>query len=186
MAYVFDPEVLGRCASAGVGLPVDEALDVITERLVSHYPEWVDGGPRDWVVNNAGGAMGQLTFLHASLSEYLIFFGTPIGTEGHSGRYATDVYDWVFDGEMWCYIEGETERTVYEPGSTAFLGRDRVKGYRVPDRAWMLEYSRGPIPSMLPFGVADSLVSTLDFKTLRKTFAGYGSYVLRSLLAGKI
>ncbi len=186
MGFVFDPEVLGECASAGVGLPVESALDAITEKLALAYPRYVDSGPRKWILNNAGGAMGQMAFLHASLSEYLIFFGSPIGTEGHSGRYATDVYDWVFDGEMWCYIEGETERTVYTPGSTAYLGADKVKGYRIPDHAWMLEYSRGPIPSMLPFGVADTLVSTLDFKTLGRTFAGYAKHVGSSLLRGKI
>ena len=186
MGYVFEPDVLGECVKQGVGKPADEAMDAITAALVQRYPDHVDGGPRQWVVNNAGGAMGQLTFLHASITEYLIFFGSPIGTEGHSGRYATEVYDWVFDGEMWCYLEGETQRTSYGPGDLAYLGRDRIKGYRIPDHAWMLEYSRGPIPSMLPFGVADTLVSTLDFKTLGRTFYRYGKYVTGSLLRGKI
>ncbi|MBX3247957.1 MAG: hypothetical protein KF901_12325 [Myxococcales bacterium] len=186
MAYVFDPEVLGACAKLGVGLPVEQGLDAITAELAKRYPDHVYTGPRRWILNNAGGAMGQLTLLHGSITEYLIFFGSPIGTEGHSGRYSTEVYDWVFDGEMWCYHEGETTRTLYEPGSTAYLGADRVKGYRIPDHAWMLEYSRGAIPSMLPFGLADSLVSTLDFKTVARTFVDYGRLTVGSLLRGKI
>ena len=96
------------------------------------------------------------------------------------------MYDWVFQGDMWCYLEGETKRTLYPPGSTAYLGASQVKGYRIPDHAWMLEYSRGLIPSMLPFGVADTLVSTLDFKTLGRTFGTYGAKVVGSLLKGKI
>ncbi|MEM9865224.1 MAG: ERG2 family protein [Myxococcota bacterium] len=186
MGYVFDPNQLHECVQAGVGLPIEDAFDAITKELKARYPEHIDDGPRRWVLNNAGGAMGQLAFLHGSLTEYLIFFGSPIGTEGHSGRYRTEVYDWVFNGEMWCYLEGETERTLYKPGSTAYLGRDEVKGYRIPEHAWMLEYSRGAIPSMLPFGLADTLVSTLDFRTFGTTVRRYGTKVVGSLLRGKI
>ena len=187
MGFVFDPEVLARCAGEGVGKPsTEEACDSVVRALKRAYPEHIDSGPRQWVMNNAGGAMGQLTFLHGSITEYIILFGSPIGTEGHSGRYATEVYDWVFSGEMWCYLEGQTERTVYGPGSEAYLGRSAVKGYRIPDHAWMLEYSRGPIPSMLPFGLADTLLSTLDVKTLGRTMVGYGKHVVGSLLRGKI
>ena len=57
---------------------------------------------------------------------------------------------------MWTYIEGELQRTVSLPGKMAFLGPGRAKGYRVPDHCWMLEYSRGFVPAMLPFGLADS------------------------------
>ena len=187
MAFVFDPGVLARCAAEGIDhRSTDAACDAVVGALKEAYPKHIYGGPRRWIMNNAGGAMGQLTFLHASLTEYVILFGSPIGTEGHSGRYATEVYDWVFRGEMWCFLEGETDRTVFEPGSTAYLGDGQVKGYRIPDHAWMLEYSRGPIPLMLPFGLADTLLSTLDARTLARTVGGYGRFVVDSLRRGKI
>tara|TARA_B100001750_G_scaffold182946_1_gene151646 strand:+ start:869 stop:1432 length:564 start_codon:yes stop_codon:yes gene_type:complete len=187
MGFVFDPTVLGRCAAEGMNQDSTEAAcDAVVRALKREYPKHIDDGPRRWIMNNAGGAMGQLTFLHGSITEYVILFGSPIGTEGHSGRYATEVYDWVFRGEMWCYLEGETERTTYGPGSTAYLGNDEVKGYRIPDHAWMLEYSRGPIPSMLPFGLADTMLSTLDVKTVGRTMVGYGKKVVGSLSRGKI
>lgn len=186
MGFLFDPDTLQACVNEGVGHPREEAMDRITAALHRTYGDHIDPGPRRWIMNNAGGAMGQMTLLHCSLTEYLIFFGTPIGTEGHSGRYATDVYDWVFDGEMWCYLENETERTVFGPGSQAHLGPDAIKGYRIPDHAWMLEYARGPIATMLPFGLADTVVSTLDFKTLGRTLAGYTAKTLGSLRRGKL
>ncbi len=187
MAYVFDPDTLESCVLAGVGAPTpDAAMDTITAELAAKFPGHIDTSPRDWIMNNAGGAMGQITLLHASLSEYILFFGSPIGTEGHSGRYATDVYDWVFDGEMWCFMEGDTARTSFRDGKRAYLGPDQVKGYRIPDRAWMLEYSRGPIATMLPFGVADTLLSTLDLKCLGRTLGTYTKRVVGSLAKGKI
>lgn len=181
MSPIFDPDRLHEVARTGVGLPLDEAFDTITRNLAQAYPGHIDEGPRRWLLNNAGGAMGEMFLLHASLSEYILIFGTPIGTEGHSGRYRTEVWDFVFAGEMWTYIEGEVERTVTGPGEGAYLGADRSKGYRVPDFAWMLEYARGPIPTMLPFGLADSMFSTLDVRTTSRTVVEYGKHVVKSL-----
>jgi C-8 sterol isomerase len=140
----------------------------------------------NWVFNNAGGAMGAMTLLHGSLQEYLIIFGTPIGTEGHSGRYRADVYDWMIDGEMWYYREDHMKRIVVRPGQLAHLPKGMAKGYCIKDHAWMLEYARGSIPGMLPFGLADSLVSTVDYRTLGRTVKNFGSQVIKNLfLRGK-
>ncbi len=179
MSTIFQPETLHGCARTAVDLPVEAALDAVTAALKEAYPDRIEQAPRRWFLNNAGGAMGEVTLLYASLREYLIFFGTPIGTEGHSGRYGADVWDFVFSGEVWCYQEGETERHVYAAGDMAFLGGGKAKGYRIPDQAWMLEYARGNIPFMLPFGILDTLTSTLDFRTLARTFAAYTTAVMR-------
>jgi C-8 sterol isomerase len=186
MAYVFDPERLHQVTKNAAGMPVEQAFDQITRELAQTYPGHIRTGPRSWVFNNAGGAMGQIAILHASLSEYILIFGTPIGTEGHSGRYATEVWDFVIDGEMWCYLEGQSERVVYEPGDAAYLGRSQVKGYRVPDHVWMLEYARGPVATMLPFALADTLTSTLDTRTLGRTLWQYTKQVTTQLARGKL
>jgi C-8 sterol isomerase len=86
----------------------------------------------------------------------------------------------LLDGEMWYYAAGQTEKTVYRPGDTIYLGKGEAKCYRIVDHAWILEYARGPIPTMLPFGLADSLFSTLDYKTVFRTFRIYGRHVIRN------
>ncbi|RMF15972.1 MAG: hypothetical protein D6761_06980 [Candidatus Dadabacteria bacterium] len=190
MGAIFEPEALDaivRPIAVDDNRSLDDKFDAITEALAERWPGHIDTGPRRWIFNNAGGAMGQMCLLHASLTEYLIFFGTPIGTEGHSGRYATDVWDFMIDGECQVYVEGELERTsAVAGGPYLHLGADRAKGYRIPDHGWMLEYARGPIPTMLPFGLADTLVSTLDWTTLRRTLVDYGRLVTREILRGKI
>lgn len=49
----------------------------------------------------AGGFMGQVCILHASLSEYVLLFGTSMGTDGHSGRYWAEITDYLVSGEFW-------------------------------------------------------------------------------------
>ena len=185
MAYLFEPTRLHEISKEVVGVPHHQLYDEVAQRLADAYPGHVETRC-SWIFNNAGGAMGQLALLHASLSEYVILFGTPIGTEGHSGRYRTEVHDFVIAGEMWCYHEGETERTVYKAGDAAYLGPSRVKGYRIPDFAWMVEYGRGAIPTMLPFGLADSVLSTLDLRNVGRTLWHYGRLTVKELRQGKI
>ena len=184
MTKLFDPEKLHSIAKEVVGLPNDKMFTELIAKLDAAYPGRINTKVR-WIFNNAGGAMGQMTILYGSITEYLIIFGTPIGTEGHSGRYSSEVYDFMIEGEMWTYYQGDTVRTVYKPGDAAHLASDKVKGYCVKDHAWMLEYGRGFIPTMMPFGLADSIFSTLDYKNFFYTIWDYGRLCVRELLRGK-
>jgi hypothetical protein len=90
MSKVFDLKELGEIANKGIILPRDRMFTVVHEELLRRYPEHIRKNPR-WIFNIAGGATEQIQILHGPLSEYLIFFGTPIGTEGHSRRYYADI-----------------------------------------------------------------------------------------------
>lgn len=186
MAYLFEPaELHDIVRTALTSKPCAAVLASVEEQLATRYPKHIERA-NPWIFNNAGGAMGQIKILHASLSEYILIFGTPIGTEGHSGRYGTEVFDYMLDGEMWCYHAGEFQKTIYRPGDLAYLGPDKAKGYASPEGVFMLEYARGLIPGMLPFGLADTLFSTRDHVTMRRTLWQYGKLVVRELLQGKI
>ena len=180
MKYVFDPEILKIVARSHLDKPLEKMLPAITLDLAQKYPGLIETEP-EWFFSNAGGAMGQLTILYASLWEYVIFFGSPIDGGGHSGRYHfAEDYHVLLDGEMWYFGEGDLQRQVYHPGASVHLPKGESKGFRIIGRAWILEYARGAIPTMLPFGVADTLFSTLDFITLFRTFRIYTKHVLRS------
>src|SRR5262249_42153673 len=112
--------------------------------------------------------------------------GSPIGTEGYSGRFAADDYFIILDGEQWAYGEGDHERQVFRPGDMHHLPRGQARGYRMPDRCYALEYPRGFIPQMLPFGLADAFSSTLDFVPVWRTMRIYTRAVVGELLDGKI
>lgn len=185
MAYVFEPDILREMAMSSIGLPRQQMFDAITEALAARYPGYISQEP-EWFINNAGGAMGTLTFLYASLSEYIIFFGTPIGNQGHTGRYSfVEDWFWVLEGELWYFTEGRTEREVYRAGDEIHLQKRQAKGYRIVDNAWALEYARGWIPTMLPFGLADTVFSTLDYRTAFKTFRIYGKHLTRNWVRRK-
>jgi C-8 sterol isomerase len=185
MGFIFDPKVLHEVAKTVIGLPTEEMVRRLRDGLSERYPGHIC--PKiEWVFNNAGGAMGTMTVLHASITEYVIVFGSPIGTEGHSGRFAADDYFCILKGEQWAYGASQLERSVFKPGDMHHLPRGEARGYRMPDECWALEYARGWIPLMLPFGLADAFSSTLDVPTVLRTFRIYGQCVTSELLQGKI
>ena len=87
----------------------------------------------------------------------------------------------MLDGEAWYYKEGQFTRDAYTPGDHIFIGKGESAGMHYPDHVWMVEYARGILPSLLPFGMADGLISTMDFKTVGQTLAIYFSLLSQRL-----
>jgi C-8 sterol isomerase len=185
MSYIFDPEVLQSIAKRYIGLPHEDLVSSVVRDLAKAYPGHIETREK-WILSICGGVMGIMTILHGSLSEYLLIYGTPIGTEGFSGRYRVDIFDVVLSGEMWTYTE-ETfrKRAVTLPGEIACLRRRQAKGVRISEDCWMLEYGRGPIPTTLPFALSGA-VAGFELKSVLQTMWIYGRLAFKELCRGKI
>src|SRR3954466_3272337 len=123
MSKIFDPDVLQSVAKAHLGLPHEQMVAAIARDLAERYPGHIETR-ENWILSICGGVMGIMTVLHGSLSEYVLIYGTPIGTEGFSGRYGVDIWDIVLAGEMWTYTEEHfRQRAVTMPGEMAYLRR---------------------------------------------------------------
>ncbi|KIJ32503.1 hypothetical protein M422DRAFT_35801 [Sphaerobolus stellatus SS14] len=179
--YVFDHHFLhavARDAVATHGNATDRIINHIISNLTETYAV-TDGSrpkvalqtntsPENWVLSNAGGAMGAMLILHASVTEYLIIFGTPLGTEGHTGRHTADDYFNILIGEQWAFSVGVLEKELYRPGDVHHLPRGGC---------W--------IPPMLPFALADIVSSTLDFPTFYHTARITARETIKNILIGK-
>ncbi|CAO1622244.1 unnamed protein product [Parajaminaea phylloscopi] len=194
--YIFDPPKVHAITREALAANHNTTLDLFNDV----YARLRDSDPRiarslntrsitdqnEWVFNNAGGAMGSMYILHASITEYLIFFGTPVGTEGHTGRHTADDYFHILVGEQRAYYPWSLEPEVYPAGSVHHLQRGHVKQYMMPETGcWALELAQGWIPPMLPFGFADTVSSTLDFPTFWRTAVVTGREMIGNLLLGK-
>ena len=165
MSYLFDPEVLAEVVRMHLGAEVEQQFAGVSQTLVSIYGDHVSPGQR-WTWSNAGGIMRSISPLHVSAHEYLLFCGTAIGSEGHSGRHRADMYELVMAGELWTYEAGSFERSIHRPGDVAVLRRSGANGSKLRPGLWMLEYARGNVASLFPFALSDTVFSTLDYREL--------------------
>lgn len=190
--FVFKPATLQRIVndalmSLELAPPAQAVMDRVYEGLKKEYGDYVTQPRSDeWVFNNAGNAMGSMVILHASLTEYLIFFGTSVGTEGHTGTHFADDYFTILHGEQHATLPNATKPEVYLPGEQHHLPHGVNKQYRMPPGSYALELAQGYIPTMLPFGFIEVFTSTFDVGTLYKTVYLTGREIIRSLLMGKI
>ncbi|KAG8729039.1 C-8 sterol isomerase [Ceratobasidium sp. 423] len=188
--YIFDHKALHELSREAIALHNDDMPKVISyivsNLTQTHGTSNINVREHEWVFNNAGGAMGAMYIIHASITEYLIIFGTPLGTEGHTGRHTADDYFNILKGEQWAFAAGDLEMERYPAGTVHHLPRGTVKQYKMHEGCWALEYARGWIPLMLPFGFADTFSSTFDFPTLWDTVYVTGREIIRNLLVGKI
>ena len=100
--YVFSAEKMQQIARESIAESkgdVGEMLPLVVKKLATEYPDFIIPEPQ-WLFNNAGGAMGSMLVLHCSLSEYVIIFGTAVGTEGHTGRFLAHDYFTILHGEQ--------------------------------------------------------------------------------------
>ena len=110
--------------------------------------------------------MLQISFLYASLAEYLFFTNTAIVTEGHTRIFPAKLWDWVLEGESWAYYLGDSERTVSTAGHLGIIEKGGGGGgLCVKDHSTEIEYDRGNIPLMMPSALMDSMFNILDFKS---------------------
>lgn len=151
------------------------------------------------MLTDSGGWMGQTCLLHASISEYVLLFGSSIETGGmmmfsvnistflgHSGRYWAEIIDFVLTGEYWQQPEHTFQKVIYRPGDMSIHGQMEVTHVHFCSDTWMLEYGRGAIPTTMGFALSDSVFSSNDFITIFKYIKLYGKMVLQSLTQGKV
>lgn len=186
--YIFTPEHLHDLSQRAItahGNNTGAIVSYITHELNEKFPGGYINLDEEWIFNNAGGAMGAMYIIHASVTEYLIIFGTAVGTEGHTGRHTADDYFNILTGTQLAYTPGTFVPEVYPQGSVHHLTRGTVKQYKMEDACFALEYARGWIPPMLFFGFADGLSSTLDFPTLWRTTWVTGREMILNLIRYK-
>ncbi len=177
---VFSPRLIHECAMECLDLPKPEMFEAFGAALDERYPGLVDQS-QPWIYSIAGGAMIQMKLYYASATEYVMIWGTPIGSEGHSGRHCTGFWDTVIDGEMWYYAEGEFHKRVYRPGNQVYVGPGQARAMNFTDGVWAVEYARGFIPASIPFGIAEEIFVCWDLLTAAQTLSLYTDLVAQSV-----
>ncbi|XDA71950.1 hypothetical protein R6Z07F_002236 [Ovis aries] len=127
-SFVFQHEEIAQLARQYAGLDHELAFSRLIVELRRLHPGHVlPDEDLQWVFVNAGGWMGAMCLLHASLSEYVLLFGTALGSSGHSGRYWAEISDTIISGTFHQWREGTTKSEVFYP--VTLSGGNQLPGW---------------------------------------------------------
>lgn len=158
--YVMDVATLEEVAAEVRGLEGADGADrerliaTVQDRLHARYPELVEPAPgREWWFNAVGGSLASIQVLWCSPREYVALWGSPVPTDGFSGRYPSlDVWDVMVTGRMASHAPDEHTVTWYENGGpegtrlTSYLARGEGRHFVLEPGAYMIDYGRGWLP----------------------------------------
>ncbi|XP_020563472.1 sigma non-opioid intracellular receptor 1 isoform X2 [Oryzias latipes] len=114
--YVFNRDDIAKLVKQYAGQDHEHAFTKVVVELRKRYPGRIlPDEDLQWIFVNAGGWMGSMCLLHASLTEYLLLFGTAVDTSGHSGRYLVEISDTIISGTFRQWKEGTTKSEIYYP-----------------------------------------------------------------------
>uniref|UniRef100_A0A8C8S8E7 Sigma non-opioid intracellular receptor 1 n=1 Tax=Pelusios castaneus TaxID=367368 RepID=A0A8C8S8E7_9SAUR len=174
LRFQFEPREIAELGRQHAGLDHELAFSKIIVELRKKHPGHIlPDEDLQWVFVNAGGWMGSMCLLHASLTEYVLLFGTAVDTGGHSGRYWADIYYTIISGTFRQWKEGTTRSEIYYPGDTITQQSGEATAVQWSAGTWMVEYGRGFVPPSIVFILADTIFCTQDFLTLFYTLRVY-------------
>jgi hypothetical protein len=188
MKYKISTDVLEQVAQevTAKNLTAEESIQLAQNLLAEHYPKLINPKRRVWIGSRAGGILGKMILLHASFNEYLIIFGCPAGSNGFSGRYNfMEIWDFFLTGEtITCDLENnQTEPMRYQPGDVGYMAKGDALTCEIKAGSWMIEYGRGAVITALPFALADSIISSVELRSLWLTVKEYTLCILKSFRA---
>lgn len=162
--YVFDPHELRDLALRHVGKPVGVIAADLEQDLADKYGKLIS---RDmpWVITPAGFLMYQVKMVFARPNEYIGLMGIPVESTGHTGRHPVTYYDTMLSGGSRNFHPGQHEPEIVKAGDFLVTRPGEAFAAQVTDHIFFLEYCRGPLVTLMPFGFSNYLFATLDLKS---------------------
>lgn len=177
--FVFDPLELRDLALRHVGKPVPDIAADLEQDLADKYGDLIS---RDapWVITPAGFLMYQVKMVFAKPNEYLGLMGIPVESTGHTGRHPVTYYDTMLSGGSRNFHAGEHDPQIVSAGDFLVTRPGEAFAAQVTDHIFFLEYCRGPLVTLMPFGFSNYFFATLDFQSVYRLAKTWLKLVWRS------
>jgi C-8 sterol isomerase len=162
--YALDPYELRDLALQHVGKPVPQIAADLEHDLVAKYGNMIQTD-MPWVLTPAGFVMYQVKMVFARRNEYLGLMGVPVASTGHTGRHPVTYYDTILSGGSRNASATDLIATDVKAGDFLVTRPWEAFTANIDDHIFFLEYCRGPLATIMPFGLANFVFGTLDLKS---------------------
>ena len=99
-----------------------------------------------------------------------------------AGRFYANITDTLLTGRVRQWPEGSLHVVEYLAGATVTHSYGEASGVEFAAGTWIVETGRGLLPTTLPFALADSLFSTLDWYSVLKLLRVYSKAIVHDMI----